>query len=134
MIITHRAFCGSIRPIELGDKKLDFANETVCLGVIIDSQLSWNSHLEHLCRSFGKKVEQLKRLKYLPASTPEKTYFSSIIATIAYCSLFWSTTSPSLMTELEYIHAVEAKTIHRLPWDISDQEAPESSRWEPLSN
>ena len=27
------------------------------------------------------------------------------------------------MTELEYIHAGEAKTIHRLSWDISDQEA-----------
>jgi len=54
-------------------------------------------------------------------------YFSrSIIATIAYCSLVWSTSSPSLMTELEYIHAGEAKTIHRLSWDISDQEALES--------
>ena len=30
------------------------------------------------------------------------------------------------MTELEYIHAGEAKTIHRLSWDISDQEALES--------
>ena len=32
------------------------------------------------------------------------------------------------------MHLRVAKTIHRLPWDISDQEALESSRWEPLSN
>ena len=45
MIITHRAFCGPIRPIELRDKILDVVNKTRCLRVIIDSQLSWNSHL-----------------------------------------------------------------------------------------
>ena len=38
------------------------------------------------------------------------------------------------MTELEHMHLRVAKTIHRLPWDISDQEALESTRWEPLSN
>ena len=77
---------------------------------------------------------QLKRFKYLPTSTLEKLYFSSIVPTIAYCSLVWGTSTPSLMNELEHIHARAAKTIHRLPWDISDQDALESIRWEPLSN
>ena len=134
MIIAHRAFCGPIRPIKLGDMILDVVYETRCLGVIIDSQLSWNSHLEHLCKSFGKKVEQLKRFQYLPTSTLEKNYFSTIGPTITYCSLVLGTSSPSLMTELEHIHARVAKTIHRLSWDVSDQEALESTRWEPLSN
>ena len=53
---------------------------------------------------------------------------------ITYCSLVWVTRTPSLINELEHIHARAAKTIHRLPWDISDQEALESTRWEPLSN
>ena len=38
------------------------------------------------------------------------------------------------MNELEHIHARAAKTIHRLPRDISDQEALETTGWEPLSN
>ena len=53
---------------------------------------------------------------------------------ITYCSLVWVTRTPSLINELEHIHARAAKTIHRLPWDISDQEALESTRWEPPSN
>ena len=134
MIISHRAFCGPLRPIKLGDKILDVVYETRCLGVIIDSQLSWNSHVENLCKSFGKKVKQLKRFKYLPTSTLEKIYFSSIVPTITYCSLVWGTSTPSLMNELEHIHARAAKTIHRLPWDISDHNALERTRWEPLSN
>ena len=115
MIISQRAFCGPLKPITLGDKILNVVSETRCLGVIIDSQLSWNSHSEHLCKFFGKKVRQLKRFKYLPTSTLETIYFSSIVPTIIYCSLVWGTSTPSLMNKLEHIHARGAKTIHRLP-------------------
>lgn len=134
MIISHSPFCGPLRPIKLGDNILDVVHETRCLGVIIDSQLSWNSHLEYLCKSFGKKVRQLERFKYLPTSTLGKIYFSSIVPTITYCSLVWGTSTPSLMNELDHIHARAAKIIHRLPRDISDQEALGRTRWEPLSN
>ena len=34
----------------------------------------------------------------------------------------------------EHIHARVAKTIYRLPRNISDQDALEITRWEPLSN
>ena len=134
MIISYRAFCGPLKPITLGDKLLNVVSETRCLGVIIDSQLSWNSHSEHLCKSFEKKVRQLERFKYLPTSSLETIYFSSIVPTITYCSLVWGTSTPSLMNELEHIHASAAKTIHRLSRDISDQGALETTGWEPLSN
>ena len=65
MILTHKPFCGLLKPVMLGNKVLDFGTETKCLGIIIDNQLSWLSHLELICRSFGQKVNQLKRLKQL---------------------------------------------------------------------
>ena len=65
MILTHKPFCGLLKPVMLGNRVLDFGTETKCLGIIIDNQLSWLSHLELICRSFGQKVNQLKRLKYL---------------------------------------------------------------------
>ena len=65
MILTHKPFCGLLKPVMLGNKVLDFGTETKCLGIIIDNQLSWLSHLELICRSFDQKVNQLKRLKYL---------------------------------------------------------------------
>ena len=78
--------------------------------------------VEHLCISFGKKVRQFKRFKYLPTSTLETIYFTSIVPTITYCSLVWGTSKPSLMNELEHIHARAAK-----PRDISDQDALETT-------
>ena len=65
MILTHKPFCGLLKSVMLGNKVLDFGTETKCLGIIIDNQLSWLSHLELICRSFGQKVNQLKRFKYL---------------------------------------------------------------------
>lgn len=132
MIISHRAFCGPLKPFTLGNKILNVVSETRCLGVIIDSQLSLDCHSEYLCNSFGKKVRQLKRFKYLPTRTLETIYFSSIVPTITYCSLVWGTSKLSLMNKLEHIHARAAKSIHRLPQDIPDQDPSEKTGWEPL--
>ena len=95
--------------------------ETKCLGIIIDNQLSWLSHIELICRSFGQKVNQLKRLKYLTKDTVQSIYFTSIIPTVTYCNLVWGTCSPTLLHEVEHIHARAAKIIYRLS-DVSNQE------------
>ena len=62
----------------LGNKVLDFVTETKCLGIIIDNQLSWFSHIELICRSFGQKVYQLKMHKCLTKDTLQSIYFISI--------------------------------------------------------
>ena len=41
VILTHKPFCGPLKPVMLGNKVLDFVTETKCLGIIIDNQLSW---------------------------------------------------------------------------------------------
>ena len=41
IILTHKPFCGPLKLVMLGNKVLDFATETKCLGIIIDNQLSW---------------------------------------------------------------------------------------------
>ena len=63
MILTNKPFYGPLKPVLIGNKVLDFVTETKCLGIVIDNQLSWLSHIELICMSFGKKVNQLKRLK-----------------------------------------------------------------------
>ena len=40
IILTHKPFCGPLKPVMLGNKVLDFGTETKCLGIIIDNQLS----------------------------------------------------------------------------------------------
>ena len=74
MTISHSPFCGPLRPIKLGD------NIERCLWNKMSGAYCWlPAHLEHLCKSFWKKVRWLKRFQYLPTSTLEKIYFSSLI-------------------------------------------------------
>ena len=112
MIWTHKPFCGLLKPVMLGNKVLDFVTETKCLAIIIDNQLSLLSHIEVIFRSFGQKVNQLKRLKYLTKDTLQSIYFTSIIPTVTYCNSVWGTSSPTLLHEVEHIHASAAKIIY----------------------
>ena len=84
----------------LGNKVLDFVTEAKCLEIIIDNQLSWLSHIELIFRSFGQKVNQLKRHKYLTKDTLQSIYFTGIIPTVTYCNLVWGTCSPTLLPRL----------------------------------
>ena len=81
-----------------------------------------------------RKQGSLKDLNIYQHVHQKQFNFSSIVPTITYCSLVWGTSSPSLMYELEHIRARAVKTIHRLPRDISDQDALKTTGWEPLSN
>ena len=104
-----------------------------CSRIIVDNQLSWLSHFELICRSFGQKVNQLKRLKYLTKDTLGSIYFTSIIPTVTYCNLVWGTCSPTLLHEVEHIYARAAKIIYRLA-DVSNQEAITIAGWESINS
>ena len=113
MILTHKPFCGPLKPVLLGNKVLGFVAETKCLGIIIDNQLS--------------------TLKYLTKDTLQSIYFTSIIPTVTYCNLVWGTCSPTLLHEVEHIHARAAKIIYRLS-DVRNQEALTIAGWESINS
>ena len=92
--MTHKPFCGPLKPALLGNKVLGFVAETKCLGIITDNQLS--------------------RLKYLTKDTLQSIYFTSIIPTVTYYNSVWGTSSPTLLHEVEHIHARAAMIIYRL--------------------
>ena len=58
----------------------------------------------------------------------EEIYFKTIISTVTYGIIVSGTCSLSLMNDIERIHARAAKTIHRLPKHISDEDALEAAK------
>ena len=62
----------------------------------------------------------------------QSIYFTS---TIPACNLYlvWGTCSPTLLYEVEYIHARAAKIIYRLS-DVSNQEALTIAGWESINS
>ena len=66
MVLNRNSFCGPLKPVTLGDKILSYVYSSVCLGVVIDSKLSWQPQITAVCKSFSRKVKNLKRLRVLP--------------------------------------------------------------------
>ena len=60
----------------------------------------------------------------------QSIYFTSTIPT---CNLVWGTCSPTLLYEVEYMHARAAKIIYRLS-DVSNEEAFTKAGWESINS
>ena len=64
----------------------------LCLGVVIDSRLSWQPQITAVCtKSFSRKVKNRKRLRVLPRKVLEAIYFRSIVPSVTYGVLVWGT-------------------------------------------
>ena len=87
---------------------------------------------QKVTKSFSAKVDQLRRMSYLPIKVKEEIYFKTIISTVTYGIIVWGTCSPSLMKDIERIHALAAKIIHHLPKHISDIYALEAEKWDKI--
>ena len=92
--------------------------------------MSWLSHIELICRSFGQLVNQLKRLKYLTKDTLQSINFASIIPTVTYCNLVWGTCSRTLLHEVEH---GAGKITYRLS-GVRNQEALTIAGWESINS
>ena len=86
MVPNRNSFCGPLKPVTLGEKILSYVYSSVCLGVVIGSKLSWQPQITAVCKSFSRKVKNLKRLRVL-----EAIYFRSIVPSVTYGVLVWGT-------------------------------------------
>ena len=94
MVLNRNSFCGPVKPVTLGDKILSYVYSSVCLEVVVDSKLSlllWQPQITAVCKSFSRKVKNLKRLRVLPRRVLEAIYFRRIVPSVTYGVLVWGT-------------------------------------------
>ena len=132
MIITRQDFIGPLRPVMIGNEIIKYVKKATSLGIEIDNHLRWETQIKKATKSFSTKVSQLGRMSYLPIKVKEEIYFKTIISTVTYGIVVWGTCSPSLINDIERIHAQAAEIIHRLPKHISDEDALEAAKWDKI--
>ena len=68
------------------------------LGVLIDCDLKWNSHINHVRNKMSKSIGILYKLKsYVPQSILISLYNTLILPYITYCIVVWGNASKSRM-------------------------------------
>lgn len=93
----------------LASMPLTEVDEYKYLGVIITNNLSWNSHISHLCDSAFKKLCYLRhKLKHAPPETRLTAYTSLVRPKLEYAAIVWD---PYTKTNIDALERIQRKAV-----------------------
>jgi len=104
--------------VKIGDNCLEKKMSTRYLGLIIDSQLSWNLHINHVKEKITPITGVLYRLQgLLPTSLLTSVYYAMVHSHLSYLCCIWGFASKKLMADLQVIQNRALRNVLGLPWD-----------------
>ena len=75
---------------------------TKSLGVHIDQTLSWNVHVENLCKKIASGIGALKRVRsFVPHETLRSIFMSLVQSHFNYCNPVWGCCGKTLASKLQ---------------------------------
>ena len=93
---SERLTCARVRKhgeegvIKIGSHKLKKVDQVKFLGVIIDEDLKWEPHVQHLTRKLNSALVMIKRIiKFIPKTEYMKIYDALFKSHLSYCISSW---------------------------------------------
>ena len=103
--------------IKIDDSPLNQVNETKFLGIIIDNQLTWKSHISYVSSKVSKSIGIICRLKFLLNKSTLKTlYFSLVYPYLFYGAIIWGNTYNSRLERLRILQKKIIRIITNSPY------------------
>ena len=119
--------------IKLGDNKIKKVKETKTLGVIVDDQLKWNSHINTVFTKVSKGIGMIRRMKaFVPQSTLISVYNAIILPHFDYCSLVWDIGNAYSLEKLQKMQNRAARVITGKSYDVRSKDILQELSWQPL--
>ena len=76
-------------------------NTAKFLGVLIDSTLSWKSHIEYITKKVAKSIGIIKRVhNCLPTDTLNTLYNTLVLPYLNYCNMIWANNKTTYLKPL----------------------------------
>ena len=96
------------RPILLHNNPIKLVNKIKYLGVFLDRELNWKSHLDHLESKINLLTHRLNTFSFLSSEVKlifkKKLYFSVFVPTILYAHRIWY---PDICSKSTYTHRLQ---------------------------
>ena len=103
---------GSENVLKLGDQKLKKVDKIKFLGVIIDENLNWEEHVEHMIKKLNSSIVMIKCIiKFIPKSEYTKIYDALFKSHLSYCISCWGAIPNS---KLQRLFAIQKRCIRLL--------------------
>lgn len=120
--------------MRIDDQIIKRVDKTKSLGLTIDAQLSWGSHIEEICKKVSSAIGALKRVRpFISKETAIQIYNALIMPHFDYCSPVWDCLSGYLSDKLQKLQNRAARIITKLPFNTSLNHLLSTLDWERLS-
>ena len=108
----HQTRNECIMNVSLNNTTMEQVKNVKYLGVIIDSNLTWNDHVSTLCKNLSYKVSQLSRSRNIVTKEMMLTIYNSIIQpTIDYAITVWGHTTMTNINKIQRLQNLSARII-----------------------
>ena len=117
--------------IKIDDETIKHVSKQKLLGVYIDENLTWSSHIDHLCSIVSSKITLLRQLPtYVPTHVQKLYYQGYILPSIDYGSVVWcAASSTNIERQLTKLQKRAARIILHADYDISSGQMFKELRW-----
>ena len=96
---------------KVGDELIWESAEEKLLGVTIDKNLNFNSHLSSLCNKVGQKVTVLSRIVKLLSFHQRRIILKTFIESqFSYCTLVWMFCNIEMNKKINHVHEKGSET------------------------
>ena len=100
--------------IKVGEHVIMESYEEKLLGITIDKELKFNSHLSDICKKASAKVTALARLvKLIPFDKKKLLMNAFIESQFSYCPLLWMFCSRELNRKINHIHEKGLRLVYQ---------------------
>ena len=101
------------RPIKIGDSSISCSSEETLLGILIDNKLTFDPHVEQLCKKATQKLHALKRIAQYMSIKQRKLIMNAFIKSqFSYSPLTWMFHSRKSNNRINRIHESALKTVY----------------------
>ena len=91
------------------------ASQTKFLGITLDSKITWNEHINQLCKKISTGIYVVRRMKWIAGPAAAKTaYFSLVESHIRYGLLVWGGTSTQNLNRILLLQKKAVRTLANL--------------------
>ena len=134
MIISKSKFIGPLPELTIYGKKVNFVDKSKCLGITIDEKLSWNPHIENVCRQFRAKIRRMHQMRHMTKTTLSTIYFQGILPSVLYGIIIWGGCASHLLASIEKLHLRAARFINRVKKSTIDSLVLQQLKWKSISH
>ena len=119
--------------VKLNNVTVDCVNEAKCLGVTLDSHLTFNSHVNSIATVVKQKIGVLRRLRnHFDSRQLSSLYWGYVLPHILYCANVWSARSKRNYDTMNRLHKRAAYMVSKKTWFTPSNEVLNELSWPSL--